>query len=117
MERSFLTKPLWAAAAAMIAVSVLGQGALAERSLDSCSVTLVCDEDGVVSTDVVMGHRDGVMDVKQDRLVGELCYPLLTLAASPVGDPPAAIKVSTVQVKDALFDIFVYDIDNTGACP
>ena len=117
MERRFLTKALWAAAVVMLAVGALGQGVLAERSPDSCSVTLVCTENGVVSTNVVMSHRDGVMDVRQDSLVGRLCYPLLTLAASPVGDPPNKIQASTVQVKDALFDILVYDVATTAACP
>ncbi len=118
MELRFLMKPLWAAAVVMIAVSVLGQGALAGRSVESCSVTLVCDEDGVVVSDMVLRHQDGVMDVRQDNLQGRSCYQLLRLAASPVGDPPAEIRVSTVEAKSgALFDIYVYDIDNTGACP
>ena len=118
MERSFLTKPLWAAAAAMIAVSVLGQGALAGRSPESCSVTLVCDENGVVISDMVLRHQDGVMDVRQDNLAGRSCYLLLRLAASPVGDPPAEIRVSTSEAKhEPVFDIYVYDISTSNACP
>ncbi len=102
MERRFLTKPLWAAAVLMIAVGAYESGVFAQDKLspqadpqaDVISLTLACDEGGIVVGDVTTQvNRAGDLEVLEGLLTGDDCFAAMR-------DFVATEGVETTQMRD-----------------